>query len=56
MVAIADVKRAYFEAEIQRDVCVRIPPEYWADGEGTGDVVGKLKKFLFGSRSASMGW
>ena len=36
VIAIANVKRVYFEAEIQRDVCVRIPEEYWAEGSSLG--------------------
>ena len=55
-IAIADVKRAYFEAKIQRDVCVKIPPEYWEGNEDAGDMVGKLHLSMHGTRDAAMNW
>ena len=53
MVMVNDVRRAYFNAKITRDIYIEPPeedPEY-----GTGKL-GKLKLCLYGTRDAAEGW
>ena len=50
---INDVRRAYFYAQIQRDVYIEVPPEDPRAGPG---VLGKLKLCLYGTRDAAKGW
>ena len=50
---INDVRRAYFYAQISRDVYIELPkedPKY-----GTG-LLGKLKLCIYGTRDATEGW
>ena len=51
---LADVSRAFFEADARREVCVEIPPEDRAASEG--DMVGYLLKSLYGTRDAAANW
>ena len=53
VIMINDVQRAYFYAEIQRDVCIELPREDPMHGTG---LVGKLKLCLYGTRDAAKGW
>ena len=50
---INDVRRAYFYAQIQRDVYIEVPPEDPGSGP---NVLGKLKLCLYGTRDAAKGW
>ena len=50
VVMLNDVARAFFEAPVQRLVCVELPPEARVDGE---DCVGFLQKSLYGTRDAA---
>ena len=50
---VNDVRRAYFYAKAMRDIYVEIPAE---DKEASGDVVGKLRLCLYGTRDAAKGW
>ena len=49
-----DVRRAYFHASIDREVYVEVPPE--DREEGDGDVVGRLRLCLYGTRDAAQRW
>ena len=51
---LADVSRAFFEADARREICVEVPEEDWIEGEG--DVVGYLLKSLYGTRDAAANW
>jgi len=51
-VSLVDISRAYFNAEISREVFVELPPEA---GYGRG-CIGKLVKCLYGTRDAAQGW
>ena len=48
---VNDVARAFFEAPVTRDMCVEMPEEARAEGEG--DMVALLKKSLYGTRDAA---
>ena len=53
VIMIKDVRRAYFDAKINRDVFIESPeqdPKY-----GIGHL-GKLKLCLYGSRDSAKGW
>ena len=54
VVAVFDVRRAYFYAEEERDTFVELPDyvlaEFWATH------VGKLRKALYGTRPAAVSW
>ena len=51
---INDVRRAYFYAEATRDLFIELPNE---DAEyGKGDLVGKLRLCLYGTRDAALNW
>ena len=50
---INDVRRAYFYAKITRDVYIELPKE--GPKYGTG-LLGKLKRFLYGTRDVAKGW
>ena len=52
-IMINDVRRAYFYAQIQRDVYIEVPPEDPGSGP---NVLGKLKLCLYGTRDAAKGW
>ena len=51
---LADVSRAFFEADARREICVEILEEDWIEGEG--DVVGYLLKSIYGTRDAAANW
>ena len=51
-VSLVDISRAYFNATIEREVFVELPPEA---GYGKGHV-GRLVKCLYGTRDAAQGW
>merc|ERR1712005_42236 len=46
-----DIKRAYFNAPVKRDVYIQLPKEDAADG-----YCGKLKKSMYGTRDAAQNW
>ena len=48
---VADVARAFFEADMRNELCVELPEE--AKVEGEGDMVGYLVKSLYGTRDAA---
>ena len=48
---INDVARAFFEAGTSRDICIELPEEDKIEGEG--DMVGKLRMSLYGTRDAA---
>ena len=51
---ISDVRRACFYAEATRDLFIELPDE---DAEyGKGDLVGKLRLCLYGTRDAALNW
>ena len=51
---ISDVRRAYFYAEATRDLFIKLPEE--DDMYGQGDLVGKLRLCLYGTRDAALNW
>ena len=51
VVMINDVARAFFEAPMQRDMCVELPEEDREEGEG--DMVAYLQQSLYGTRDAA---
>ena len=51
---IYDVRRAYWYAEATRDLFVELPEE--DEAHGKGDLVGKLKLCLYGTRDAALKW
>lgn len=53
---VDDVSRAFFEADVKRDVCIESPEEDVEDDERGQDLVGHLKKSLYGTRDAAMNW
>ena len=50
---IADVSRAFFEAEVVRDICVELPEEAKDEEDRGRDVVGKLRLSLRHERHRS---
>ena len=52
-IIVCDVRRAYFYAKINRDVYIELPAE---DPESGGDLVGKLRLCLYGTRDAAKSW
>ena len=52
-ILVCDVRRAYFYAKINRDVFIELPAE---DPESGGNVVGKLRLCLYGTRDAAKSW
>ena len=50
VIMVNDVARAFFEAPVQRTVCVELPPEA---GSAKGLEVGLLKMSLYGTRDAA---
>ena len=46
---IDDVSRAFFEAPIQRDVCIELPEEDLEEADIERDMVGLLKQSLYGN-------
>ena len=53
VIMINDVRRAYFYAKIQRDVCIELPKK---DPKHSSGLLGKLKLCLYGTRDAAKGW
>ena len=51
-VTLVDISRAYFNAFIEREVHVELPPEAGC----AKNVVGKLVKCMYGTRDAAQGW
>ena len=49
---INDVRRAYFYAEATRDFINELPEE--DEAYGKGDLVGKLKPCLYGTRDSAL--
>ena len=54
VVAVFDVRRAYFYAEEKRDTFVELPDHVAAEFRTTH--VGKLRKALYGTRSSAASW
>ena len=52
-VIVCDVRRAYFYAKISRDVFIELPEE---DPQHGGNLVGKLRLCLYGTRDAARSW
>ena len=53
-VMINDVRRAYFNAKVTRDIYIEIPEEDKKEGES--DMLGKLNLCLYGTRDAALNW
>ena len=51
---INDVRRAYFYAQATRELYVELPAEDSASGKG--DMVGRLRLCLYGTRDAALNW
>ena len=54
IVAVVDIKRAYFYAPVQREMYIKLPAEDMLPGEE--DMVGLLKLSLYGTRDAAQNW
>ena len=52
-IMVNDVRRAYFYAKAMRDIYIELLAE---DTDGRGDVVGKLRLCMYGTRDAAKGW
>ena len=46
-----DIKRAYLQAEVRREVYIELPPEYGQEG-----MCAKLAKAMYGTRDAAQSW
>ena len=53
-VMVNDVSRAYFNAPATRELYIEIPKEDKLPGDG--DVVGKMRLCLYGTRDAALNW
>ena len=53
VVMINDVSRAFFEAPMQRDMCIELPWEALDEREREQDLVGYLNQSLYGTRDAA---
>lgn len=53
VIEVDDVSRAFFEADMQKDVCIELPAEDLDDKELNEDLVGYLHKSLYGTRDAA---
>ena len=53
-ILIADVRRAYFYALAKRNLFIELPAEDKIEGEG--DLVGKLRLNLYGTRDGATNW
>ena len=53
-ITMNDVRRAYFDAKATRDVYIELPKE--DSHSARGDMVGKLKLCLYGTRDAAFNW
>ena len=56
VISIIDVARAFFEAPVQRDVCIELPEEDLTSDDIKQDLVGKLNMSLYGTRDAAANW
>ena len=56
VVMINDVARAFFEAQVRRQVCVEIPEEDKTATDSDRDMVGLLNMSLYGTRDAAKNW
>ena len=54
LLGFLDVKRAHFYSEATREIYVELPSE--GKTESDGDVVGRLKRSLYGTRDAPLNW
>ena len=54
LLGFLDVKRAHFYSEVTREIYVELPSE--GKTESDGDVVGRLKRSLYGTRDAPLNW
>ena len=54
LLGFLDVKRAHFYSEATREIYVELPSE--GKLESDGDVVGRLKRSLYGTRDAPLNW
>ena len=54
VVAVFDVRRAYFYAKEKRDTFVELP--YYVPAEFRAALVGKLRKAMYGTRPAAASW
>ena len=48
-----DVVRAYFEAPVGMEIRIELPQEEWAQEDGSQDLIGLLRKRLYGTRDAA---
>jgi hypothetical protein len=53
VVMINDVSRAFFEAPMQRDMCIELPEEDLTEEDRLNDMVGYLNQSLYGTRDAA---
>ena len=56
VIEVDDVLRAFFEADMQRDICIELPLEDLEKGESNEEFVGYLLKSLYGTRDAATNW
>ena len=54
VVALVDVRRAYFDAPVRRKVFVELPPENYQPGDE--HMCGLLRCSLYGPRDAAQNW
>ena len=53
VMGVYDISRAHFMPKVERELYIELPPEDRVPGE---DLVGKLKRNMYGFRDASHGW
>ena len=53
MIMLNDVSRAFFEAPMQRCLCIELPEEVMTPEDRRRDVVGLLHQSLYGTRDAA---
>ena len=53
LLMINDVSRAFFEAPMQRDLCIELPDEDLSEVDKRKDMVGYLNQSLYGTRDAA---
>ena len=54
VMGVYDISRAHFMPAVEREIYIELPDEDKLDGDG--DVVGRLKRNMYGCRDASHGW
>ena len=54
VMCVYDISRAHFMPAVEREIYIELPDEDKLDGDG--DVVGRLKRNMYGCRDASHGW